>query len=100
MVSCGQFFRDSELKSWFSEGRKVTVMAVQLANPYETLVELIEQLPEAEQKALIERLLSGKHAAVLTRAERLAAYHASIMSIPLREEPSVRCEDWYDDDGR
>jgi dihydroneopterin aldolase len=75
-------------------------MAVQLTISYETLVELIEQLSEAEQKALIERLLSGKHAAALTKAERLAAYHVSIMSVPLREDPSVRREDWYNDDGR
>lgn len=75
-------------------------MAVQLTIPYETLVELIEQLPEAEQKALIERLLSDSQAAALTRAERLAAYHASIISIPLHEEPSIRRENWYDDDGR
>ena len=75
-------------------------MAVQLRIPYETLIELVEQLPEAEQKALMERLLSGKQAAALTKAERLAAYHASIMSVPLREEPSIRREDWYDDDGR
>ncbi len=74
-------------------------MAVQLTIPYETLVELIEQLSAAEQQALIERLLSAKQAA-LTRAERLAAYHASIMSVPLREEPSIRREDWYDDDAR
>lgn len=76
-------------------------MAVQLTIPYETLVELVEQLPEVEQKALMERLLSGKQAAtLLTKAERVAAYHASIMSVPLREEPSIRREDWYDDDGR
>jgi dihydroneopterin aldolase len=93
-------FFDFELKLWLSEERKVIVMAVQLTISYETLVELIEQLSEAEQKALIERLLSDRQAATLTRAERLAAYHASIMSIPLREEPSIRRENWYDDDGR
>jgi dihydroneopterin aldolase len=35
-------------------------MPVQLTLSYETLVELIEQLPETEQQALIERLLSAK----------------------------------------
>jgi len=49
----------------------------------------------------MERLLAGKKAAALTQSERLASYHASIMSTPsLREEPSIRREDWYDDDGR
>jgi dihydroneopterin aldolase len=33
-------------------------MSVQLAISYETLVELVEQLPEEQQQALIERLLS------------------------------------------
>lgn len=75
-------------------------MAVQLTIPYETLVELVGQLSEAEQRALLERLLSGKQAVTLTQSQRLAAYHASIMSVPLREEPSIRREDWYDDDGR
>jgi len=75
-------------------------MAVQLTIPYEKLVELVEQLPEEQQQALLERLLAGKQASALTKAERLAAYHASIMSVPLREEPSIRREDWYDDDGR
>lgn len=75
-------------------------MPVQLTIPYETLVELVEQLPEAEQEALIERLLSGKQARAMSPAERLTAYHASILSVPLREEPSIRREDWYDDDGR
>jgi hypothetical protein len=76
-------------------------MAVQLTIPYETLVKLVEQLPEEQQQELMERLLAGKKAAALTQSERLAAYHASIMSTPsLREEPSIRREDWYDDDGR
>ena len=75
-------------------------MAVQLTIPYETLVALVEQLPEAEQKALIERVLSMNAAATASRTERLAAYHAAIMSVPLNEEPSIRREDWYDDDGR
>lgn len=33
-------------------------MSVQLAISYETLVELVEQLPEEQQQALVERLLS------------------------------------------
>jgi len=75
-------------------------MAVQLTIPYETLIELIDQLPAEEQDALVNRFLSAKRAATLSKSERLAAYHASIISNPIREAPSIRREDWYDDDGR
>lgn len=50
-------------------------MAVQLTIPYETLVELVEQLPDAKRDDLIDRLLSGRKAASMSQAERLAAYH-------------------------
>lgn len=75
-------------------------MAVQLTIPYETLVELVEQLPPEQQENLLQRIRTGKRANNLTRSERVAAYHTSIMNVPLREEPSIRREDWYDDDGR
>jgi len=72
------------------------------ARPLESrvLVELVEQLPYEERTALLERILSGKKAADLSSAERLAAYHASITSVPLKNEPSIRREEWYGDDGR
>lgn len=79
---------------------EVHEMAVQLTIPYETLVELVEQLPPEQQENLLQRILTGKRASNLTRSERVAAYRASIMSVPLREEPSIRREDWYGDDGR
>ena len=74
-------------------------MGVQLTIPYETLVKLVEQLPATQQKALLAKLSEGETTPT-TATQRLANYHANIDSTPLREEPSIRREDWYDDDGR
>lgn len=75
-------------------------MAVQLNIPYETLVELVEQLPEPQRIDLLNRLTERQQEQVTSTAQRLATYHASIDHTALREEPSIRREDWYDDDGR
>lgn len=75
-------------------------MAVQLTIPYETLVELVEQLPEAQRGDLLNRLTQHQPGQPTSAAQRLAAYHSSIDHTPLHEEPSIRREDWYDDDGR
>jgi hypothetical protein len=75
------------------------VMAVQLTIPYETLVELVEQLPEAEQDDLLKRLAQRKQKS-LTAEEKIRLLNEAILSIPVNEEPSIRREDWYDDDGR
>lgn len=79
--------------------RKVMVMAVQLTIPYETLVELIDQLPEAEQSELLDRLLQRRQRP-RTADQWIRDFHASILSVEINEEPSIRREDWYDDDGR
>jgi hypothetical protein len=75
-------------------------MAVQLNIPYQTLLELIKQLPDEQKKVLAQDLLHQTTSRDLTTEERLALYHTSILSIPVSEEPSIRREDWYDDDGR
>lgn len=74
-------------------------MAVQLTIPYETLVELIEQLPEAEQDDLLERLPRRKQQP-LTAEEWIQEFNAAVLSVEVNEAPSIRREDWYDDDGR
>lgn len=73
-------------------------MAVQLTIPYETLVELVEQLPEVEQDALLERLAQRK-ARQLSAEEKKRLFHEAIIHTPVNEEPSIRREDWYGDDG-
>lgn len=72
-------------------------MAVQLDISYETLVALIEQLPMQQKQDLLIRLLETTRARPLSKEEKLALYHASILDAPMNEEPSPRREDWYDD---
>jgi uncharacterized protein YheU (UPF0270 family) len=74
-------------------------MAVQLTIPYETLVELVEQLPYEERTDLAERL------ARLEQKPRnvdkwIAMFDAAVLHVEINEAPSIRREDWYGDDGR
>ena len=75
-------------------------MAVQLNIPYETLLGLIDQLPEEQKRDLLTQLLQQTRDRKLTTEEKLVLYHASILHNTVNEEPSIRREDWYDDDGR
>lgn len=75
-------------------------MLVHLPIPYETLVELVDQLPKAQQTALIQHLQEVVQGSNLTKEEKKALLKASFRNIPLNQEPSIRREDWYDDDGR
>lgn len=71
-------------------------MAVKLTIPYETLVELVEQLDPAQQRDLLQHL-QGR---LLTVDEKMALLRSVYVDMPMLEEPSVRREDWYGDDGR
>jgi hypothetical protein len=75
-------------------------MTVQLPIPYETLVTLIDQLPAQQQQDLLVHLLDKAKTRQLSKEEKRALFHASILDIPVNEEPSIRREDWYDDDAR
>ena len=75
-------------------------MAVQLEIEYEKLIELVEQLPPDKQQELLARLLEKAKTRQLSKEEKKALFHASILTVPVNEEPSVRREDWYGDDGR
>ncbi len=68
-------------------------MAVQLTIPYETLVELVEQLPPAQQRALIERV-QHKTEAPASLSEQLLIFEVG------EWDPAwtLRREDEYDDD--
>jgi hypothetical protein len=83
------------------QAARVKLMAVQLSIEYEKLVELVEQLSEEQQRDLIRRLLLKRaEQRELTKEEKIQLLDASKLSIPVKEEPSVRRVDWYDDDGR
>lgn len=67
---------------------------------YGEVVKLAEQLTSEEQTTLITHLLDLARRRQLTVAERKALMNATILSNPVAQEPSIRREDWYDDDGR
>lgn len=73
-------------------------MSVHLS--FETISELVDQLPPEQQEILMRRLLERAKNRQLSSEERKALYHASILNVPFNEEPSPRREDWYDDEGR
>lgn len=53
-------------------------MAVKLDISYETLVELVDQLPPEQKRALMLHLLQQADERPLTAAERKAVYHNSV----------------------
>lgn len=62
---------------------------VWLEIPYETLVSLVERLPEQRKRDLL-RLLQASRARPLSKEQKLVLYHASILSVPVNEAPSIR----------
>ena len=75
-------------------------MAVQLNISYEMLLTLVEQLPPKQQQELLVRLLQTTQTRPLSKEEKQGLFHASILNVPVDEAPSIRREDWYDDDAR
>ena len=73
-------------------------MAVQLSIPFETLVSLVEQLPDDQQKTLIERVQTHKDATSPSAEQKIARFESIMIDAEVIEIPSVRREDWYDDD--
>jgi hypothetical protein len=75
-------------------------MTVHLDIPFETLVELIEQLPAEQQNDLLLRLQKRAQGRKLTVDEKMRLLRAAQIDVTVNQEPSPRREDWYDDDGR
>lgn len=75
-------------------------MSVYIPISYEMLLDLVEQLPKSQQTALIHHLQKTVQSSSLTKEEKKALLKSSIRNIPLNQEPSIRREDWYDDEGR
>ena len=76
-------------------------MAVQLKISYDTLRELVKQLPIDEREQLLTELLRETAASrSLTKHEKLALLNTMKLSHKILNSPSVRREDWYGDDGR
>jgi hypothetical protein len=76
-------------------------MAVQLTIDYEQVVQLVEQLTQEQQQALIARLMTQQaQQRPLTAEEKIRLLDATKIHREVNEEPSIRREDWYGDDGR
>lgn len=74
-------------------------MALQLPIHYEQLVELVEQLSEAQKNDLIKRLLTQQsQQRPLTVEEKIKLLDAVKLDVGINQEPSIRRVDWYDDD--
>jgi len=73
---------------------------VQLTISYETLVALIEQLSDEQRQDLMRRLRERAGQQRLTADDRLQMLRAAQINQAVKEEPSPRRKDWYDDDGR
>ena len=76
-------------------------MAVQLNIPFETLRDLIKQLPAEERQHLLADLLQETaRERELTAQEKIALLDAAKLNHKVLDQPSIRREDWYGDDGR
>jgi hypothetical protein len=68
---------------------------------FEEVVELVDRLSEEQQNELIKHLMMRQaQQRPLTVEEKIKLLDAAKIHIPINEEPSVRREDWYSDDGR
>ncbi|MCC6801241.1 MAG: hypothetical protein IT319_00040 [Anaerolineae bacterium] len=76
-------------------------MAVQLSIPFETLVELVEQLPSDQQQALLIHLLDKTKNRPTSAADKKALLESMMVDLgAVSPEYSDRRDDWYGDDGR
>jgi hypothetical protein len=77
------------------------MMVANLKLDYDQIVELVDQLDEQQQKALIIRMLTYRaNQRPLTPEEKIQLLDMAKLDNPVNETPSIRREDWYDDDGR
>lgn len=77
------------------------MMVANLKLEYEQVAQLVEQLNEEQQKALIIRMLTYRASQrPLTAEEKIQLLDLAKLDNPVNETPSIRREDWYDDDGR
>jgi len=66
----------------------------------EKIVELVDRLTPQEQTALTAHLLEAARKRQLSVQEKMRLLRAAQIDVTVLEEPSVRREDWYGEDGR
>jgi hypothetical protein len=68
---------------------------------FEEVVGLVDRLSDDQQNELIKHLMIRQaQQGPLTVEEKIKLLDAVKIHTPINEEPSVRREDWYGDDGR
>jgi len=67
---------------------------------FETIMELIDRLTPQEQTELAARLLETARNRRLSVQEKMKLLRAAQIDVAVLQEPSIRREDWYGDDGR
>ena len=76
-------------------------MILELKVDYEQIVGLVKQLSEEEQTKLIKDILNERaKQRPLTVEEKIQLFDSIKIYTQVLEEPSIRREDWYGDDGR
>ena len=76
------------------------IMSVHLNISFETLVELVEQLPVQQKQDLLRRVQQQTQHDGKTVEEKMGILRAAQVDVAVKQEPSPRREDWYDDEGR
>jgi hypothetical protein len=64
------------------------------------VVELVDQLSPEEQTALTAYLLESARKRQLSAEEKIRLLRSAQIDVAVLQEPSIRREDWYGDDGR
>lgn len=67
---------------------------------FDEIVELVDQLTPQEQAQLTSHLLARARKRYLSLDEKMTLLRAAQIDVEVNQEPSVRREDWYGDDGR
>jgi hypothetical protein len=67
---------------------------------FDEIVELVDRLAPQEQTELITHLLRTARQRQLSVQEKMMMLRAAQIDVEVLEEPSIRREDWYDEDGR
>ena len=74
-------------------------MAVKLDVPFETLVELVKQLPFQQQQILLQEI-QEQVPPELSVETKMQLLRATQIDFAVKQEPSLRREEWYGDEGR
>jgi hypothetical protein len=67
---------------------------------YESVLALVDQLSPTEQTQLTAHLLEMAQKRTLSAGEKMRLLRSVQVRAVVIEEPSVRREDWYGEDGR